>query len=167
MQVKCLLEDYEAELAAIERKLDKVVVPNALAVPQRIARQCRDALASTGASSSAAPASPGDLKALFAKLRGAVEAIPPTAYRAAPRNNPGLYVAPPELEAVVQHVCSGGAGGIAPRPVLLHGAPGLGKSALARALHDRYHAVRTTECTNAPLLLSSCAHCSSVVLHGV
>jgi transcriptional regulator with AAA-type ATPase domain len=143
VQVKFSLADYAAELTTIERNLSKVVALNALLVPQRIALQCRGALTSAEeASADATAASSGTLEVLFAKLRLAVKSIPHTAFQAQ-RKGSDLYVPPPELEDVVQYVCSGGAGGIAPRPVLLHGAPGLGKSALVRALHDRYHAVRT------------------------
>ena len=69
------------------------MAPNALAEPRRAAAQCRDALAKLDP----AAAVPAFVEALFAKLRAAVKAIPPSARRA-PLRNDARYVPPPELE---------------------------------------------------------------------
>ena len=133
MQAKYLLDDYQAELAEIESTLSDIVAPNALAEPRRIAAQCHDALARHTA--------PDLVEELFKKLRDAVNAVPPFAKRA-PLRNDRRYVPHHELETVVRHVCSRSSDGSAPRPVWVHGAPGIGKSSLVCALHDRYHSVR-------------------------
>lgn len=153
-----MLANYRAELDRAERELDDVVAPNALAEPRRAAAQCRDALAKLDP----AAAVPAFVEALFAKLRAAVKAIPPSARRA-PLRNDARYVPPPELEAVLQHLRGPGTEGGARQPVWLFGAPGLGKTALACALHDRYHSARSLLLCFLVRLCSVPDHCHLAV----
>jgi len=152
LQDQFLLDNYTAELAGLKGKLSKVIAPSAFAELQRIATQCHEALASARESSAGAtPVSSGTFEKLFEKLHCAVEAIPKAALWA-PLHHNARYVPPSEFEIVAQHVCSSGDGGFT-LPILLHGAPGLGKSALARALHDRYQSVRAP-----PAADTGCCH---------
>lgn len=140
-----VLSAFDTELTALESTLATIVAPTACADLKQLADVCRSGLESARQSPGGA-STPGTevLEEHFAALRAAVEAVPHIAF-SAPLNTLDTYVPPPEFDTILQHLRFRPADGPAPRTVWLHGAPGLGKSALCRALYDHYHTVRTVK----------------------
>lgn len=133
-----------SELGKLDTELKRVTAPNERSEPERLRKECRmqcDALAlqlqQPVAASTAAgfPAAVGDLKEFLAALRSALAAVPVYARK---QVQSGFYVPPPEFGQVLQHLTRGGGKA---KSVFVHGAPGLGKSAMAREVENCYHKV--------------------------
>ena len=148
------LDGCAEQLATHQKALNGLTATHVWEKPHQIASQCKIALEKARAArGSDIAAALKYAEERLAELTAAVQAIPSFARRRR-LGKARLFVPPPELAIIVQHICSG----YGAATVWLHGAPGQGKSALAKGLHDHCHDVRYFSLAHADRLVFLYVH---------